>query len=237
MPLVNPVFLLFAGLVILALVPLLFVLWRVRTPRGRRASALVLHRAQLEELDRELDEGRIGAVEHAGAKLEVQRRLLAVGELKDETVTSASRGPLILALILVPLAAGGLYLIEGRPDMPSGLEARRDSTAPEAQEAERLITTLRSRLAALDPTSDVASQGYLLLGNAEASRGRLAEAAAAWRLALRAGFNPGLAAQAAEAQTQADGKVTDETKALFRRALAEAPPDAPWKALVEQRLK
>jgi cytochrome c-type biogenesis protein CcmH len=55
-------------------------------------------------------------------------------------------------------------------------------------------------------------------------------------MALQASFIPALAAQAAEAQMQADGKMTDETRALFQRALAEAPPDAPWKALVQRRL-
>ena len=236
MPSANPVFFLFAGLALLALCPLLYALWRVGTPRGRRDSALALHRAQLTELDRELEEGRIGAAEHEGARLEVQRRLLAVAESQDDATPRAARGPLILALILVPLAAEGMYLINGHPELPSGVASQSADTAREAADAEKLISTLRTRLAELDPKTEIASQGYILLGNAEASRGHIGEAASAWRTALEAGFNPALAAQAAEAQTQADGKITDETAALFRHALAEAPPDAPWKALVQQRL-
>ena len=108
MSFVSPVFLLFGGLAVLALAPLVISLWRVRSPRGRRDSALALHRAQLEELDRELEAGRLGAAEHAGAKLEVQRRLLAVAEAPDEKARPASKGPLIVACILVPLAAEGL---------------------------------------------------------------------------------------------------------------------------------
>ena len=229
-------FLLFAGLALLSLCPLLFTLRRSGTPRGHREAALTLHRAQLLELDRELDEGRIGAPEHAAARLEVQRRLLAVDATPDDRAKRATRGPLILALILVPLAGEGLYLIGGHPELPSGVGTQKASTPEEAAEAEKLITTLRSRLAELDPKAEITSQGYMLLGNAEASRGHIGEAAAAWRAALEAGFNPALAAQAAEAQTQADGKVTDESAALFRRALAEAPPDAPWRPLVQQRL-
>lgn len=211
-------------------------MWRVGTPRGRRDSALALHRAQLAELDRELAEGRIGPAEHAGARLEVQRRLLAAADTDDGVAPKSARLPLVLALILVPLVAESLYLIDGHPELPSGVSDRKPPTAAEAAEAEKLISTLRTRLAELDPTAEVTAQGYILLGNAEIGRNHLAEAAAAWREALKAGFNPALAAQAAEAQFQADGKMTDETRALFARALADAPPDAAWAALARQRL-
>ncbi len=236
MPAINPAFLLFGALAVLAMIPLALSLWRVRAPRGHRDSALALHRAQLEELDRELEAGRIGATEHAGARLEVQRRLLAVADIGDHTARSASKGPLILALILVPLAAEGLYLMAGQPELPSGVRERSTTTEQDAAETEKLISTLRARLGELDPAAEITGQGYVLLGNAEASRGHIGEAAAAWKMALQSGFNPALAAQAAEAQTQADGLITPETRALFERALSQAPPDAPWKGIVQQRL-
>lgn len=236
MPSINPVFLLFGALVVLAMAPLVLSLWRVRAPRGHRDSALALHRAQLEELERELEAGRIGEAEHEGARLEVQRRLLAVAGGGDDKVKSASKGPLILALIMVPLAAEGLYLMAGHPELPSGVQEKSITPEQDAADAEKLISTLRGRLGELDPTTEIASQGYVLLGNAEASRGHIGEAASAWKTALQGGFNPALAAQAAEAQMQADGRMTQETRALFVRALAEAPPDAPWKGLVQRRL-
>jgi cytochrome c-type biogenesis protein CcmH len=236
MPSINPAFFLFGALAVLALVPLVFSLWRMRAPRGHRDSALALHRAQLEELDRELEAGRIGRVEHEGARLEVQRRLLAVADVRDDPAKSASKGPLILALILVPLAAEGLYLMAGHPELPSGVQEKSTTSEQDAAATEKLISTLRARLGELDPTTEIASQGYVLLGNAEAGRGHIGEAAAAWKTALQAGFNPALAAQAADAQMQADGMMTKETRALFERALAQAPPDAPWKSLVQQRL-
>lgn len=236
MSFVSPVFLLFSGLALLALVPLIVALWRVRSPRGRQAAGLALHRAQLEELDRELEAGRLGAAEHAGAKLEVQRRLLAVAETHDDTVKATSKGPLILACILVPLAAEGLYLVGGHPELPSGIQERNTTSEKDAADAEKLINTLRTRLGELDPTTEIASQGYVLLGNAEAGRGHIGEAAAAWKMALQGGFNPALAAQAADAQLKADGVMKPETRALFERALAEAPPDAQWKGIVKQKL-
>ena len=99
-----------------------------------------------------------------------------------------------------------------------------------------MIALLRQRLGELEPHSEQARQGYVLLGNAEASRGRLHEAADAWRVALATRFDPTLAVEAAEAITEVRGQVTDEAAALFRRALAESSADAPWRPMAEKRL-
>ena len=237
MTLPSPVFALFGLLALLAIAPLLWSLWGSPTLRGRRDSDVALHRAQLAELDRELEEGRIAAPEHAAARLEVQRRLLAAADQKDTPPTRAGRALLVAALILVPLAAEGLYLIDGHPELPDASAARDPgATAQEAADADKLITTLRQRLTELDPKTDLAAQGYLLLGNAEASRGRLPEAAAAWRQSLAVNFDPNLAAQTAEAEFQANGRLNPASRALFQKALDNAPPDAPWRSLVQQRL-
>ena len=61
-------------------------------------------------------------------------------------------------------------------------------------------------------------------------------AAKAWQRALANRFDPTLAAETAEAMTEANGHVTPAAAALFRRALAAAPADAPWRGMVERRL-
>ncbi len=237
MTLPLPVFALFGLLTLVAIAPLLYGLWTGKKPRGRRDSAIALHRAQLEELDRELEEGRIGTAEHAGARLEVQRRLLAVADQADPAPKRRSRSALVAAVILVPLAAEGLYMLSGHPELPNGSAANVSvESKKEKQQADTLITTLRQRLAELDPHTNIAAQGYLLLGNAEASRGHLAAAAAAWRVALDVNFDPNLAAQVAEAEFQTSGTLQPTTRALFEKALANAPPDSPWANLVRQRL-
>jgi cytochrome c-type biogenesis protein CcmH len=79
----------------------------------------------------------------------------------------------------------------------------------------------------------------LLLFAKVAIRGRclnLPGAAEAWHKALDGRFDPMLAAQTAEAMTRVNGQVNSESAALFRRALAEAPADAPWRSIVERRL-
>ena len=95
---------------------------------------------------------------------------------------------------------------------------------------------LRAKLASLDPHSEQARQGYVLLGNAEVSRGRLSEEADAWRTALATRFDATLAAETGEAISEAQGRVTDEAANLFRRALAESPADAPWRPMAQKRL-
>jgi hypothetical protein len=101
---------------------------------------------------------------------------------------------------------------------------------------DRLLAVLRERLARMDPASEQAREGYLLLGNVEARRRDWAAAADAWSHALAARFDPTLAAETAAAMYQRDGRLSAEAAALFRRALAEAPPDAPWRPMAEKRL-
>ena len=189
------------------------------------------------ELDRDLADGRIAAAEHANAVLEVQRRLLAAAGGAEAGPRTNSRAPVLIALVVVPVGAFALYLAGGSPGLPAVPLADRIAAARvrEAQEA-TLIAQLRKRLGEIDPHSAQAHQGYVLLGNAEASRGRLQEAADAWRIALAMRFDPTIAAEAAEAITETQGHVTEEAAALFRRALAEAPADAPWRPMAEKRL-
>jgi len=228
------------AIVILAavsLAPLALALRRASFARGRREAAMTLHRAQLAELDRDLAEGRIAPTEHENAKLEVQRRLLAAASDSEPGLHTGSASAVMIALVLVPIGALALYLIGGSPDLPAEPLAERVAAA-QAREAHdaALIAELRRRLDVLDPHSEQARQGYVLLGNAEASRGRLKEAADAWRTALTVRFDPTLAAEAGEAITEVNGKVTGEAAGLFRRALAEAPAEAPWRPMAEKRL-
>lgn len=226
----------FLGLALVALVPLALVLRRVGAgTRGTRDPALMLHRTQLGELDRDLAEGRILPAEHATAVLEVQRRLLAVTD--DRPVRTGSSTPVLVTLLVVPVVAMGLYLVQGQPGMPT-LRPGSPELALIKQRAadDALVDTLRERVQSQDPGSPQAREGYVLLGTVEEARGKDAAAAEAWVQALQTRFDPALAVRAAEALTRAEGRVTDASAALFRRALLGAPPDAPWRAEAEARL-
>lgn len=219
----------------LALAPLLAAALGPAAVLGAREPALALQRAQLAELDRDRAEGRLPASEHAAAVLEVQRRLLATADAPETATRRGGRGVLLATSALVVLAAAGLYLVHGMPEMPSATATSLARRA--AQDEAALAAQLRARLASLDPASEPARTGYLLLGNVEEARGNQAAAAAAFRQALSVRFEPVVAVRAAIADMRArGGTMTEEDASLLRRALAEAPADAPWRGAVAQAL-
>ncbi|MEJ0048079.1 MAG: c-type cytochrome biogenesis protein CcmI [Rhodospirillales bacterium] len=232
-----------AVLAALAVAPLVYLGWRGARIRGRQEAAMALHRAQLRELDLDLADGRLVAEEHAAAKLEVQRRLLADAALADGKGAASGPGTLVLVGLLVPMAALILYLRIGHPDFPP----RGDATSPseaassasdaaKAAKDDALIEQLRARLRLMDPHAPRTLEGYEILGRAELTRGRLPEAAEAWKTVLADRFDATLAVQTAEVLTEAAGKITPEALALFKRALAEAPADAPWRPMAQKRI-
>ncbi|MBU8537139.1 c-type cytochrome biogenesis protein CcmI [Falsiroseomonas tokyonensis] len=215
------IWLLLGGLTVLALAPLAWALIRPSRLRGRAEADLALYQAQLAELDREAEAGRLDAAQHQAARLEVQRRILsAPGDASDIGTPGRTSAVLAALVFLLPAAALGLYLVRGTPDMPAVPFAERQRMA-EAED--RMLEMLRSRVAALDPASEMGRQGQILLGNAERSRGRLAEAAAAYRKALEARFDGELAGDLAELEIERGE--TEAAAALIARALGSSPQE------------
>jgi cytochrome c-type biogenesis protein CcmH len=214
------IWLLVGAIALVAMLPLAIAVWRPARARGRAEADLALYRAQLAELDREREAGRLDAAAHAAATLEVQRRILAAP--KEEGAGAGARSGAIVAaaLFLVPAAAIGLYLVRGIPEMPS---APYDLRRQQMEAEEQLLNSLRARLAQVPPESEAARQGLLLLGNAERNRGRLEPAVEAWTRALAIRFDPQLAGDLAELQIEQQNHA--EAAALLARALGNAPTD------------
>jgi cytochrome c-type biogenesis protein CcmH len=252
-------------LAVAALLPLAANILGPARTRGRREADLALYRAQMAELEREREAGRLDEAAHRAATVEVQRRLLAAPAEAGPATGTRSRWVLAAILVAVPALAIGLYLPSGIPEMPSASFAVRQQAAGRD---EAVLETLRARLAQLPANSDQARDGWALLANAERSRGRLPAAADAYRRALTGKFDPELTAQLAQVLLE-DGR-TDEAAALLAAALpqaprhiglrflaglaeakagrnesaktawqaliADAPPEAPWRAMVERRM-
>jgi cytochrome c-type biogenesis protein CcmH len=229
-----------AGVAVLALAPFLWFVSRGGRVRGRQDAALALHRAQLAELDRDLEEGRILPAEHEAARLEVQRRLLVDAELGDGEPGRPGQIAVLATAVLVPAVAIGLYVLDGVPNYrQAAAQADAEAKPPSADEVARnrdLIEKLKVALARMDPSQDRTRQGYMMLGNAELSVGDLPAAADAFQTALKARFEPSLGAETAEVLTEVAGHVTPEAAALFKRALKEAPADVPWRKAAEKRV-
>jgi cytochrome c-type biogenesis protein CcmH len=217
--------------------PLLIVLGR-HAARGRRDSAMALYRAQLRELERDSAEGRLDERERTAARLEIERRLLAEAEAQEPPMRPGRVSAALVLLLAIPLAGGLLYLVRGQPQMPPEPYAKVAAQAKREQaQADALIARLRARLATLDPHTEQARVGYVLLGNAEAAQGQDAAAAAAWRTALAVRFEPNLAVEIVAAVLRSGQHLRPADVRALRRALAEAPANVPWRAAAAAALK
>src|SRR5215470_9475103 len=95
------------------------VIWPLARARALQAagSDLAVYRDQLEEIERDRADGRIGHDEFEAARVEVSRRLLvaanAAGPEISETATGGGRriAALVGAFIAIPLIAGPLYML------------------------------------------------------------------------------------------------------------------------------
>jgi cytochrome c-type biogenesis protein CcmH len=252
-----------AALALVLLLPLAMALRAPAETRDRAEADRALFHAQLAELAREREAGRLGEAAYNDAVLEVQRRLLAAPPTAP--ARPGARAPLLATLIGVPIFAIGFYMLHGEPNLPSaGFAARQELGTRD----EILLAQLRARVAEMPP-GDVRRQGLILLGNAERNRGQLGPAATAWREALEAGFEPGLAGDLAELELERGQSMAALTllnralatapsdprlrflsgaaeaaagrreiaRATWRALLADAPGDAPWRATVEERLR
>ena len=224
-----------------ALSPFGWAVWRGGQVRSRREAAMALHRAQLLELDRDLSDGRLLESEHAAARLEVQRRLLAEAELSEIGTGKSGSTAVILTAVLVPVLAVFLYVTDGMPNYRAVSAAAQAELAKQAGKADEmrdaeLVMRLQTILATMDPADEKTRKGYVMLGNAELKIGQLPDAVAAWQKALASKFEPTLGAETAELISDVAGHVTPEAAALFKRALAEAPADVPWRKAAEKRL-
>jgi cytochrome c-type biogenesis protein CcmH len=252
-----------SALALMLVLPLALVLRAPPAPRDRAEADRALFHAQLAELARERESGRLPEAAYNDAVLEVQRRLLAAPA--PIPASSGGRLPLIATLVVVPVLAFGLYLLHGNPGLPSASFAARQELGTRD---EILLAQLRSRIMEMPP-GETRRQGLILLGNAERNRGQIGPAATAWREALDYGFEPGLAGDLAELELergQATSALALLTRALaavpgdprlrflsgaaeaaagrreiaratWRALLADAPADAPWRVTVEDRLR
>ena len=208
------------------LAALLRPLLRVGAPAADRADYdVAVYRDQLDELGRDEQRGTLSATEAAAARLEIERRLLAAAT-KGTTAAPAPRPARLVALlvmIVLPIAAIGLYLDLGDPDLPDQPLAARTAERPLlAQDGTldpaKVKTALEARLAA-DPTS---LDGWLLLGRTDASLGAWDDGKVAYEKAMSlSDGRPDIVESYGELLVgAAGGEVTDPATELFTRAVA-----------------
>jgi cytochrome c-type biogenesis protein CcmH len=210
---------------------LLAVAWPLA--RGRAlalgGSDLAVYRDQLEEIERDRADGRIGYDEFEAARVEVSRRLLgAASAAASPTAADLPRrrlrfGALAGAVIAVPLIAVLFYEELGSPDLPGEPLASR-STDGQANSIDALIARVEQHLEA-NPND---GRGWEVIAPVYLRLQRYDDAVKARRNAL--------ALLGATAQREIDlgtalavaagGVVTVDSKTAFERAVAIEPGNA-----------
>ncbi|BCJ90294.1 c-type cytochrome biogenesis protein CcmI [Terrihabitans soli] len=189
-----------------------------------------VYRDQLDEIERDKSAGTIGSAEAEAARIEVARRLIAASE-QPKAVQDLGRGARarrrivsVAALVLLPVAAGVLYLGLGRPDLPDLPLVSRTPEDAAGQQLAELVRRVEDELKKRPEDGqgwDVIAPVYLRVGD-------VPKAATAFANAIRLlGSTPEREAGHGEALTVlAGGKVTPEAAAAFERA-AKLDPHQP----------
>jgi cytochrome c-type biogenesis protein CcmH len=214
-----------AGL--LLLVALSFLL--IPVLRGRRAQQeedrtalnVALYQERIAELQGELEEGVLNAAQLETGKAEAARELLADTEGADSARVSRLGKPLpIIAAVLVPVLALGLYLHYGALDK---VELTNEFSKPPTSMED--MTRRLERAVAAQPDS---AEGMYFLGRTYMAQNRPADAARIFeRTVTLAGRQPELLGQWAQALYFASDKQwSPQVQALTDEALKGDPKEA-----------
>jgi cytochrome c-type biogenesis protein CcmH len=221
------VFALAALLMIAAVLALLLApLWRREAPPAaeRRDYDLAVHRDQLREIDRDLEQELFTVEEAAAARLEIERRMLAAADGAEPAARAAagrSRMTAVAVGLFLPLTAVLLYLVLGSPGRPDLPLAARQSDLAQQNDMQRLVQQLRQRLQQQPGNPE----GWLLLARSYATLGQLEASADAYRRAADlTNRRADILSAWGEVLTEIDGKeIGDDARRLFEEALAQDP--------------
>lgn len=203
---------------------------RASTTGNDRASAnAVIYRGQLAELEAEHAQGLISAARYAESRAEIERRLaddLASGDAPPASSHRPWPGKgLALALgLLLPLLAGGLYLLVGTPgalDPGAGTRSAQSQHEVTPEQIDAMVAKLAERLAR-EPNNP---EGWMMLARSQAALGRYAESAKAYaKLIEYGGKTADVLADYADVLAMAAGReLRGEPYRLIQEALALDP--------------
>ena len=189
---------------------------------------LAVYRDQLAEVERDLERGLLTEAEAEGARIEIQRRILASDRKSDSTSGQALEGgkPLsalaVAIAVLIPAASLGLYLSLGAPGQEGLPFAQRPTVAPDGTgEQASVLAQIDQRLEAHPDDA----RAWFLKAHLLRKDGRPEAAAEAYRQSLRLepdqpeariGLTEALVALA-------DGEVTQEARGQLAAVLQVDP--------------
>ncbi len=213
-----------AGMTGLAALCALWPLAFRRKAESDSAGEVAFYKAQLGEIERDVERGQLPAEEAAGARAEAARRLIAASAAPSvDTAAGDSltlrRMAAVFILLVVPIVSLALYADLGQPDMPDVPLAGRKTDVKTADGLAAAIARIEAHLAG----SPDDGKGWSVIAPVYMRLGRFDEAANAFRQALRLnGESAAARADYGEALVgAAGGVVTADARAAFDKALAE----------------
>lgn len=225
-----------AGMMLLALVftvpPLLRSQKRLDVSQDDLNTAVV--KAQLGELEADLEAGKLDQAQYAAARKDLERELLYDLARPDEAAgnpsTRSGRWAALLLLPAIPICAVLLYQQLGSEEIIGILQQTAASrppppaagrTQPPQHSIEEMVAQLAERLR----TEPDNLQGWVLLAKSYTSMGRHADAVQAYANIRRLGGDqPALLADYADALVMANGgQFTDEAGGLLEKAIELDP--------------
>ncbi len=175
----------FVGLTLATLAALLFPLFRSRPQAEARGQYdIAVYKDQLAELDRELEQGTMAPAQAEAARVEIQRRILAVTGLTAQSPVPPRLGLAALICVGLVIVAGfGLYLRLGHPDLPDQPYAARADKIKEMQDQVAKIQGMVASLAARLEKTPNDGPGWAMLGRSLRVMGEKDRAIDAYRRA------------------------------------------------------
>lgn len=222
-----------SALVVLALWPLLRVLWHApentRTPDGNSHIAnLALLHAQRAQNDADRLAGRVSADEHAQAQAELARRVLEESAaIEPVGVTTHRTATLVTLMLIVPALGLGLYARLGEPGaIGFELQARQANAATATlADVDAMVRQMAEQLEARPPDNPADAAAWEMLARSQAGLQRHADADRSYQRALAlAPNNPQLLADRADLLILLqNGDAEGAPMRLVARALAIDP--------------
>ena len=189
------------------------------------ASETAFYKAQLEEIQRDVERGVLPQSEVASARAEAARRLISSrSEAQKPAPPSGARYRLAAAALIavgVPVIALPLYAYLGRPQMPDEPLASRPPASLASSDIEAAVAGVEAHLIAKPDDG----KGWAVIAPVYMRLERYEDAARAYSEALRLLGEDGArrAAYGEALVAAAGGVVTDNAREAFMKALADEP--------------
>ena len=207
----------------IAVMAVLWPLSRSRDP-GEGVSDAGVYRAQLDELERDVERGLLSAGEAEAARIEAARRLLKAGSASaplSERRPLARRLSASIALVLIPLMAFGLYALYGAAGMQDRPLAARLTAPVDGSDMPAMVARVERHLA--DNPED--GRGWEILAPIYVRMGRIDDAVTAYRATIRLnGATPDRYAALGEVLVmRGEGVISREAREAFEAAISLDP--------------